>query len=145
MTQTPTFVTQTPKPISLPSPDAKNQMDVKWIMGHYEFSLQLDLWAANKRQRNQLFEAAFVALNKEVWPQGINLTLYRYYNQAAHYHVRAYDLMESEAGGTRQERRARIDLIADCNAVVERKELAMREISINNGDDNILTDQNLTE
>ena len=119
-------------------------MNVKWIMGQYQFPLQLDFWAANKRQRNQLFESAFVALNKEVWPQGINLTLYRYYNQFAHYHVTGYDLMESEDGSTRQERRARIDLVADCNAIVERKEMAITNISINNGDDNIVTGQNLT-
>jgi hypothetical protein len=144
MTQTPTFTTQTPKPLSLPDLDAKKQMDVKWIMGHYQIVLQLDLWAANKRQRNQLFESAFIVLNEQVWPQGLNLPLYRYYNQYAHYHVRAYDLMESEAGSQRQERRARIDLVADVNAIVERKEYGIANLQINNGDDNIITEQNLT-
>lgn len=145
MTQNPTFSTQTPKPISLPNPDAKNQMNVKWIMGHYQIPLQLDLWAANKRQRNQLFEAAFVVLNNEVWPQGLNLPLYRYYNQFAHYHVRSYSLMESEDGSQRQERRARIDLIADVNAIVERKEYGITQIQINSNDDSVITGENLNE
>lgn len=137
LTANPVYTPLTPRVIELPDPNAENKMVIQWTIGHYEFPLQLDLWAAHKRQRNALFERVFMVLNNVDNPAGLNLPLYKYYNQFAHYHVRGYDLNESMDGSMRQERRARIDLIADANAVVQREEYAMTTIEINNnsGDD----------
>lgn len=148
ITGTPNFIPLTPRSIRIPLEelDSGTEYLIQWIMGHYEFPLQIDIWAGNKRQRNALYEEVFVAINQIVSPGGLDLPLCRYYNQFAHYHMRAYNLNESEDGALKSERRARIDLIADANAVVERREYAMVNIEINENDAGVdVTNENLTE
>lgn len=144
LTANPIYTPLTPRVIELPLPDENNKMVIQWIVGHYEFPLQLDLWAAHKRQRNALFERVFMVLNDVDNPAGLNLPLYKYYNQFAHYHIRGYDLNESADGSMRQERRARIDIIADANAVIQKEEFAITNIEFNNNSgDDIVTENKL--
>lgn len=145
MTAAPIFTPHNTKAIEIPS-IVDNGYRIQYIRGHYEFPLQLDLWAGNKRQRSDIFESVFTVLNSMDGPAGLDLPLTGYYNQFAHYHVRRYDFNESEAGSQRRERRVRIDMMADANAVVERQESAMVSIEINDADNEVeVTDENLNE
>lgn len=131
LTLTPKFFHETPRQVELPDLNGGSEYDIVWIMGRYEIPLQLDIWTSNKKERNNIFEATFHALNKRVNPAGLDIQLPKYFEQWAHYHIENYAFDDSEGGAQRKERRARVDIMADVNSCVKREEFAMKTISIN--------------
>lgn len=119
------------------------QSDVAWLVGSYEFPLQVDLWASNKKERNELYERLFVAINFRAAPMGLDLKLDGYFNQMCHYHILGYDLNDSEIASQRRERRARISMRADVNAIVKRREFVIEQLTVNEDNEVDLTEGEL--
>lgn len=125
---TPGEPTHTPIPPYLisnaPSPDAA-KLTYKYVVGMYEWKMQLDMWCSSKFQRHvlydkffQAFNGQFISGNTEV--MGISLPLTDYHNTIARYDLISYNFDDSESSSQRKEWRAKFGIIAHCKAILDR-------------------------
>lgn len=104
---------------------------VRYVVGSYEFSLQVDLWTAYKAQRPDLYEEFFRAINKQMTPMGLSLPLTDYYGSIAHYHITGLAFIDTEGDSQRQDWRCKVDVICTVNHVFEKLEFVIETIENN--------------
>lgn len=123
-TTAPEFRPAMPYTIEVPPAniDLNNKALVKWVVGFWDVRIQLDLWAQNKEQRDDIFDALFNALNPRINPMGLVLTLNEYFNQLCSYDFVGYTLQDAEERAQRDEWRVTLNVLATCKAIRERKE-----------------------
>lgn len=116
--------------------DAQNKSINKWIVGNFDWKLQLDVWCGNKPERNTMHEAIstklfvgqFLDSINEI--TGISLQLLNYHNILCRYDLVGYRFDDSEAGSQRQEWRIKMDVLAHCKQIVEKEEFQIVETEI---------------
>lgn len=101
---------------------------VKRVVGEYDLNLQLDLWCPNKLTRSKLWEEFFKAFNPEVSPMGLSLQLMDYHEIWCRYDLTGYDLGDSEESSQSGQWRARINVLANTRAVIEKTEFVIETI-----------------
>lgn len=92
------------------------------VVGQYDLRLQLDLWCRNKKERDDVFESLFNALNPEVLegrPMGKSLKLTNYYGIYARTEVIGHTFGDLEEGAQRQEWRVKLTVLGHVKAVRE--------------------------
>jgi len=99
-----------------------SKAEVKYVVGDYDTRIQLDIWARNKEERDDLFDAVFNALNPKISPMGVTLTMDDYYGSLCDYLYVGHDFADSEQRSQTDEWRATLDVLATCNAIRTRKE-----------------------
>jgi hypothetical protein len=105
------YTTLTPYEEALdPEVSTNNTGQTLWIVGQWDFSVQLDFWARNKVERDLLFSRFFSAFNPQIEPMGLSLKLGRYYNLWARYDLKGYQHKDDEAASQRQEWRTMVTL-----------------------------------
>lgn len=109
----------------------EHQASVKWIVGAYDLNLQLDLWCRDKVERFSVYEEFFQAFNKDIVPMGLSLSLTNYHNVWCRYELNGYDLADSEMASQRAEWRARINVMANTRAVIQKTEFIIENTEIN--------------
>lgn len=121
---TPDFQNLSPYPKALPDLGApvNSQSDIEWVVGLWNFSLQVDLWTKNKESRDDLFDQLFNALNPEIQPMGLRLTMPKYFNQICDYLYIGHTLGDSESASQTGEWRISLNVEASCKAIRLRKE-----------------------
>lgn len=124
----PTLMNLMPYELSRSAPDLQNRTVVKWIVGEYDFKLQLDLWAASKKERNDLYDLFFQKFNRDINPMGLGLQLEKYHGIWCRYDMTGYSFEDGEAASQRREWRAKIDIVANCRAILEQTLYAMKVI-----------------
>lgn len=97
------------------------------VVGTYDWTMQLDLWARNKQERHTLYEKLFIAFNSGR-TGGINLQLVDYYNTWASYCISGLSLITDEAEAQRGEWRAKVTVLGNCYAIVQSNEFLMETI-----------------
>jgi hypothetical protein len=108
-----------------------NKASVKRVVGAYDFELQLDLWCRDKFERFSMYEEFFQAFNSQIMPMGLSLKMSDYYDVWCRYDLIGYDLDDSEISSQRAEWRARINLLANTRAVIEKTEIVVETIENN--------------
>lgn len=101
---------------------ANSKAKVRWVVGIYDFTLQLDLWARNKEERDDVFDSLFNALNPKISPMGLVLTMEEYFNQLCDYLYVGHTFQDSEVRAQRDEWRVTMNLLVTCKAIRERSE-----------------------
>jgi hypothetical protein len=101
---------------------ASNAADVKYDVGWFDWSLQIDLWERTKEQRYDLFEEFFSAFHDAVPSTGINLTLTQYHNVICNYFMQSHAFEDGEVSSQRKEWRARINVAAMSRTVLTKRE-----------------------
>lgn len=117
-------------PYQIPVDPAKvvnNKADIKWVVGIWDFTLQLDLWARNKEERDDIFDALFNALNPRIEPMGLVLQMDEYFNQLCEYVFNGYIMQDSEERAQKDEWRVTLRVLATCKAIRERKEFIITD------------------
>lgn len=99
-----------------------NKANVRWAVGIYDFTLQLDLWARNKEERDDIFDSLFNALNPNISPMGLVLPMAEYFGQLCDYLYVGHTFQDSEARAQRDEWRVTLNLLVTCKAIRERSE-----------------------
>lgn len=99
-----------------------NKANVRWAVGIYDFNLQLDLWARNKEERDDVFDSLFNALNPNISPMGLVLPMMEYFNQLCDYLYVGHTFQDSEVRAQRDEWRVTFNLLVTCKAIRERSE-----------------------
>lgn len=124
--------------LSKTDPDVNNQSIIKYVVGDYEFRLQLDLWCRSKVERHKLYEKVYLAFTTQFPVMGLSLNLTDYHNTICRYDLVSYDFEEdNEAGSQRKEWRAKMGLVAHCKAIKEVTQYVMQTFEVD--------DQNITE
>lgn len=106
-------------------PDLQNKVTTKWVVGQYDLTIQVDVWARNKVERDLVSELVYAALNPLIRPRGLSLQLTDYHNIWARYDVAANVIDDSDASVQRQEWRQRIDILAHCKVISQGTDFAM--------------------
>lgn len=104
-----------------------------WNTGDVNYSIQMDLWAGSKKERQLVLGEIFEAVNPNVFPKsfkterkmGLILELEDYFDALASYDMTDYKFDDSEISSQRREWRATITLIGMTDIIRERKEPAM--------------------
>lgn len=102
-----------------------HQAEVKWVTGIWDFKVQVDLWTRNKEEKDDLFDAVFNALNPNIDPMGLVLTLEEYHNILCELVYVGHTLGNSEENAQRDEWRITFTLLGTCKAMRTRKEFVI--------------------
>lgn len=104
---------------------------VKYVVGMYDFDMQVDLWARTPAERSTMLERFMVVFNRDVIPMGLRLKLNKYHDVWCNYSMIGHSLDDSEASSQRAEWRATIKLVANTRAVISKSEYLMETIENN--------------
>lgn len=107
----------------------RNKATVAYVVGTWETSLQIDLWARDKVERSNLLEEFFLAINPEIKPMGLSLQLSKYHDIWARFDMTGNSLEDSEVSSQRAEWRAKINVLANTRAILEKSEYVMSEFT----------------
>lgn len=110
-----------------PTDIVNNKAEYKWAVGTYDFSIQLDIWARNKEERDDLFDATLNALNPDITPMGLRLEMEEYFDQLIEYVYTGHSLGDSEQRSQEDEWRVTVTLLATCKAVRTRTEFIITD------------------
>lgn len=111
-------------PNTTPGQDQTPQ-HTNWVVGFYDTKLQLDIWAGNKEERDDLYDAVFNALNPKISPMGLTLKMDEYFDQLCDYLYVSHVYSDSEERSQRDEWRATLTILATCNVIRTRKEFVI--------------------
>ena len=98
---------------------------IQYVVGDYDFKLQLDIWAKNKEERDDIFDALFNALNPDINPMGLVLELTEYFGVLCDYVYVGHTMQDSAERSDRDEWRISLSLLVTCKAIRERTEFIM--------------------
>ena len=116
--------TVAPSPATVTGEDQKKQQ-VNWVVGIEDFTLQLDIWARNKEERDDLVQSVFNAMNPEIDPSGLRLVLDEYFGQLCDYLTINRKNGDTEERSQTDEWRSTWEILATCKAVQTREEFVI--------------------
>lgn len=124
-----------PETIAVGAPNNKGQVVATEIVGEVDFKIYMDLWTANKADRDIYLGLLIGAINAQVDdasgnnnPAGLSLQLTSYFNDWVRYDLDGYNHIDDEAAAQRQERRAKIDLLVNARIIQRRTYYQMSTI-----------------
>ena len=107
--------------------ESDNKADIKYVVGEYEWPIQLDLWARTKEELHDLYEDFHVACNSQLPQVGLSLVLKEYHDIICSYTMTGMSFETNEVNAQRKEWRAIVTLEANCKAVIEKEEFIITE------------------
>lgn len=107
------------------TPNSQNKMATKYVVGHYEWPLQLDLWTKTKEQRHEFYQKIFAAFMLDISAPGITATMANYHDALARYDFVGFQYQDEEISAQRSEWRVTMDVLAQCKAIVSKDEFAI--------------------
>lgn len=112
----------------VPAQIENNKANYRWAVGIYDIAIQLDLWARNKEERDDLFDAMFNVLNPDIKPMGLRLVMEKYFNQIVQFDYIGHTLGTTEEQSQTDEWRVTMRLLATCKAVRLRREFIITDL-----------------
>lgn len=123
MPLSPYLMTKTDTLAEIDAEDAKQE--IKYVVGAYEWPLQLDLWTKTKEQRHEFFQKLFLAFNTNPYVPGIVATMANYHNALARYDLDGFQYQDEEISAQRTEWRVTMNVLSQCKAIVAKDEFAI--------------------
>jgi hypothetical protein len=105
----------------------EGKADPIYVVGEWEFSIQMDLWLKTKAERYDALEKMFHVFycgDDEPRPV-LHIKLEKYHKTKASYYLRDYSIPDDSQTAINQEWRAIIDITATCDMLVERENEAI--------------------
>lgn len=136
----PDYMPLTPYFLSSEDQGVPHQKLIKRVVGEWDVRLQLDLWCGDKIERFNMWEEFFQAFNPDINPMGLSLQLDAYHGIWCRYDLTGYDTEDAEVASQRGEWRARINILSNTRAVLERTEYVIDTI-----ENNLTTPDNIAE
>ncbi len=110
-------------------PDQNNKIIVNEVVAEWDFSLQLDLWCADKSQRKEITEKVLLLFQSQP-VDGLSLTLDDMFGSIARYEIDTVEPVDDEAAAQRQERREKIMVISNFFEIRQKSYYAIRKTEI---------------
>jgi len=108
---------------------SNSKANVLWVVGDYDFNLQLDLWCGSKEELDDLFAELFEVLNPNVKP-GVSLPMEDYFGGICEYIYTGHTRDNGEQASQRDEWRMTFTILATCKAIRSRKEFIIESTEI---------------
>jgi len=105
-----------------------NKRLVRYVIGQYDLTMHLTIWCRNKQERRDIHEAIFLAMNPQIEPSGLVLSIPDYFDVQASYDISGHELPDTEEAAQRREWRATLRVLGHVKAVIEREEFSMSTI-----------------
>lgn len=128
LTKQPKYDPFSPYPVTKHDTEAELENiknEVKYVVGAWEWPIQLDLWCSTKAQRNEFFEKVHKAFHRNMSAPGITATMENYHNALARYDLAGFQYQDEEISAQRTEWRVTMDVLAQCKAIVSKDEFAI--------------------
>ena len=103
---------------------------VNYIVGDYEWELQLDFWCRDKAQRHRIYDEFFRAMHDQLPKTGIALNVVDYFGVYCHYVHTGLDFSDSEEASQRREWRLRVPVVADTKAIMPKEEFIILQTEL---------------
>jgi hypothetical protein len=108
---------------SPPKPD--KTVDVVYVVGQWDFKVQLDFWCSSEPERNRIFSKAKDVLNPDINPMGLRLQMPNYHGAWASFTLDGFDHNDGEQASQRGEWRVIVMLLVTCPEIREAKSIAI--------------------
>lgn len=96
---------------------------VKFVVGQYDWKIQVDLWHLTREELDDLYEKFFSAVNPDIPDKsGLVLTMDKYHGNTCEYTMTAMQPMTEASESRRKQWRISIDLVANCLAIIEKEQ-----------------------
>ena len=105
-----------------PANISNNKAQINYVVGEYDAKIQMDLWTGNKEERDDLTDALFNALNPDIEPMGLRLTLEEYFGCIAEMLYVRHNFEDNEITSQTDEWRTTFEILVACKAVRTKKE-----------------------
>jgi len=121
-----------PIPVKKPDPGepVNSKFITQWRVGDYDGIVQLDLWAGDKEERDDLTDALFNALNPNIKPMGLTLQMNEYFNVLCDYLYVGHKFEDTEISSQTGEWRTKFEILVTCKAVREREEFIIESTEL---------------
>jgi hypothetical protein len=107
-----------------------------YLVGHYDYTIQVDIWSEYEEERNSLLEKMIDTFNKQFFDggesTGLSLQMESYYNAFATYQQIGYNYLDNDDNSIRSEWRVKVDVQVMHERFVERDEFIIEEITLKN-------------
>lgn len=132
----PQYSNMIPEMLSKTDLDVEKKTTSKWVVGMWDWKVQLDLWCGTKEERSTLSEKLFDVLNPDVLAvdgvkNGLRLKLSAYHDIWVEFDISDQRVEDSEIGSQRREWRMQFTLLGNVNRVIERTDYGMETIENN--------------
>lgn len=107
-----------------------SKSDILWVVGDYDFDLQLDLWAGSKEELDDVFDALFNALNPSIRPMGLTLPMEEYYGILCSYLYTGHNREASSITAQTDEWRITFNILVTCQAIRNSKEFIIEQTEL---------------
>lgn len=87
-----------------------------YVVGQFDFNLQLDIWARYKVERDSLYQLVFNVI-EPVTPRGFNLQLSSYYNEWVTFTQTSFKFLDDPDSVALKQWRVLVNLKATCRAI----------------------------
>lgn len=122
-----------PYELVTPDPaDVNNKTQVVWVVGQWDFKIQVDIWATNKPERNKIFEHFRRVFNNTINPMGLSLTLNDFYGLIARYDMDASKHVDGEQAAQRKEWRTMVSLLVHVKDALSQDQYLITKPIVNN-------------
>ncbi len=112
------------------SGEDQEPQQVHWVVGFRDFTIQLDIWAGSKEERDDLVGAVFNAMNPKIDPSGLVLNLDEYFNQLCDYLVINRNNGDTEQSSQTGEWRSTWTILASCKSIQTRQEFVIENTDL---------------
>lgn len=119
---------------SKPNIDNPDLKDSVYIVGHFDFTIQLDAWTEYKHERvglvKKIEELFFKEFIDSELPSGITLTMTEYNDTIARYDIVGYNYIDSDTTASKSEFRLKMDILVSHPETIKKTENIMKDISL---------------
>jgi hypothetical protein len=135
------FMALPPEQVTATAPDVNNVTTVTFVVGEWDYKIQLDVWARNKPERDAWLGKVKDAINAAMAdattssfnPMGLSLTLTNYFNEIARLDVEGAGYVQDERAAQVEEWRGKIDLLVNVREIRQRTMYAIKTIQVAQG------------
>lgn len=106
---------------------ATKSMDVQYVVGWFDFTMQLDIWTGSKFDRDRLLANLQNAFASQFPVHGLSLQLSQYYDVWARYDMGTFEFVNDEASAQRREWRTKLDVLAHCKKIYVAKQNLIKD------------------
>ena len=101
-----------------------------YVVGDYDFNLQVDLWAGSKEELDDVFDSVFNVLNPQISPMGLTLQMEEYYNILCSYDYVGHSREASEITSQTDEWRIVLNVLATCQVIRNSKDFIIESTEL---------------
>ena len=94
-----------------------HQALVEYVVGEYDFEIQLDIFERTKEERDDLYQKFFDAFNSNFPAPGLKLVLDKYYSVVCSFQITRYEPNMNENRSKTKEWRSLVDISGNCKAI----------------------------